>query len=191
MPSSPHRGQRFHRHPLRGHRRQAIAMGHVSHGRLLTQPAREFFVGERAAGGDLPIVRHTALSGQRFVIHAETEGQVMLRRRLIAKSWSTLGSTREAAVSSVWRRTIRPPSSSDRERVTSGAGLSAGRPPRTLLHDAAGNHGCDRRRSTADRAYLVRPDSGADLASASALHESAAQRRQCRDNAADSDARCR
>ena len=60
----------FHRHPLRGHRRQAIAVRHVRHTRLLTQPARELFVCTRATRADLPIVRHTVLAGQRFVVHA-------------------------------------------------------------------------------------------------------------------------
>ena len=71
----------FQRHPVRVHRRQAIAVGHVRHTRLLTQPARELFVGTRATRADLPGVRHTALAGQRLVVHLEAEGEVTLRRK--------------------------------------------------------------------------------------------------------------
>ena len=60
----------------------------MRHTGLLTQPAREFFVGTRAARGDLPIVRHTALAGQRLVVHREAEGEVALRRKRGAADWS-------------------------------------------------------------------------------------------------------
>ena len=42
----------FQRHPVRGHRRQTIAVRHVRHARLLTQPARERFVCTRATRAD-------------------------------------------------------------------------------------------------------------------------------------------
>ena len=71
----------FQRHPLRGHRRQAIAVRHVRHTRLLTQPARELFVCTRATRADLRVVRHTALAGQRLGVHPEAEGEVTLRRK--------------------------------------------------------------------------------------------------------------
>ena len=45
------------------------------------QPAREFFVCPCATRADLPIIRHTLVAGHRFVIHAETEGQVTLGRK--------------------------------------------------------------------------------------------------------------
>ena len=54
---------------------------HVGHTGLLTQPARERFVGAGAARADLPVVRHAALAGQRLVVHPEAEGEVTLRRK--------------------------------------------------------------------------------------------------------------
>jgi hypothetical protein len=81
----------FERHPLRLHRRQAIGERHVRHARLLAQPARKLFVCPRAARANLRIVRHALLAGQRFIVDAETEGQVTVcrqrrPRRLIAQA---------------------------------------------------------------------------------------------------------
>ena len=61
--------------------RLAIGERHVGDTRLLTQPARELFVNPRATHANMPIVRHTALAGQRLVIHPEAEGEVTLRRK--------------------------------------------------------------------------------------------------------------
>ena len=71
----------FQRHPVRLRPELAIGERHVGHTRLLTQPARELFVCTRATRADLPIVRHTALAGQRLVVHPEAEGEVTLRRK--------------------------------------------------------------------------------------------------------------
>jgi hypothetical protein len=55
-------------------------VGHLHHTGLLTQPACECFVCQRAPRADLPVVGRTALAGQRLGVHPETEGEITLRR---------------------------------------------------------------------------------------------------------------
>ena len=55
---------------------------------------------------------------------APSSTTVFSDRRQIAKSWSTLGSTRDAAVSCVSRRTTRPPSSNGSRLYSSSSATS-------------------------------------------------------------------